>query len=315
MKKRLGKLISLAFAVLMLVSVFSMSAFAFSNDYVTVECPEGFDVTDMSEDEGFYVNLWYDEWYTADDGDEYYTGNNVDLYITVALEDETLEDYDYGEEYFETLEWYISGTMNETEIKYEKIGGYDAIVYEMYYDYDNSESNLRVTGECLYSEVIIITDNCVIDMYVDVIDAGDLVAYRNETVETFMGAITYNESAILESRVESEKFVSIIGAVAIGVVVIIAVVVIVIIVVVVKSSKKKKAQRMAQQQYNPYGYNPNGQYNPYGQYNPNGQQPPVNNNQYNPYGQQGGQYTPYNPYTPQQPASSETKDPLDLDNK
>ncbi len=314
MKKKMAKLLSLALAVLMLVSVFSMSAFAFSNDYVTVECPEGFDVTDMSETESFYVNLWYDEWYTADDGNEYYTGNNVDLYITVALEDEALEDYDYGDEYFEQLEWYISGTMSQTEIKYEKIGDYDAIIYEMYYDYENLDSNLRVTDECLYSEVIIITDNCVVDMYVDVIDAEDLVAYRNETVETFMGSITYNESAILESRAESEKLVSIIGAVFIGIVAFIVIVIIVVIVVVVKASQKKKAQRMAQQQqynFNPYTGQPIQNNQPW-QYNPYGQQPPANNNQYNPNGQQGNAYTPY---TPVQPVSSETKDPLDLDNK
>lgn len=324
MKKGFGKLLSLVIAVLMLVSIFSVSAFAFSNDYVTVECPENYDVEDLSETDSFYVNLWYDEWYAAEDGNEYYTGNTVDLYITVALEDEVLEDYDFGEGYFDQLEWFISGTKNSAEIKYEKIGGYDALVYNMYYAYEDYESNLRVTDECLYSEVYIITNNCVIDMYIDVVDAEDLVAYRNEAVETFMGSISYNEEAIIASQVEGGKVFAIIGAVVIGVVVIIAIVVIVIIVAVVNSSKKKKAQRAAQQ-YNPYGYNPNMQYNPYGQYNSNGQAP-VNNGQYNPYGQQppvnNNQYNTYNPqnntyvpYTPVQPATSETKDPLDLDNK
>ena len=299
--KRFGKLLSFVLAALMLVSVFTVSAFAFSNDYVTVECPENYDVEDLSESESddFYVNLWYDEWYTSEDGNEYYTGNNVDLYINVALEDETLE------EYFDQLEWFISGTKNSAEIKYEKIGGYDALIYEMYYTYEDYESNLRVTDECLYSEVYIITNNCVIDMYIDVVDAEDLVAYRNKTVETFMSSISYNEEAILANQAESAKLFAIIGAVIIGVVVIIAIVVIVIIVAVVKSSKKKKAQRAAQQ-YNPYGYNPNMQYNPYGQ------QPPVNNNQYNAYNPQNDTYTPY---TPVKPASVETKDPLDLDNK
>ncbi len=320
--KRLGKILSLAIAVLMLVSVFSVGAFAFSNDYVTVDCPENYDVEDLSESgsDEFWVNLWYDEWYTAEDGNEYYTGNTVDLYISVALEEQALEDYDYGDEYFEQFEWFINGTKNSTEIKYENIGGYEALVYDMYYTYEDYESNLRVTDECLYSEVYIITNNCVVDMYIDVVDAEDLVAFRNETVETFMGSISYNEAAILQNQEEQNTLVTIIGAVVLGVLAFIVIVIVVIIVVAVKSSKKKKAQRMAQQQqYNPYGYNPNGQYTPYsqppvnnGQYNPYGQQPPVNNNQYTPYNLQSNAYTPY---APAQKQVSETKDPLDLDNK
>ncbi len=302
--KKSVKILSLALAVLMLATVFAVNAFAFSNDYVTVDCPENYDIEVVSDDfaDGLYTNLWFDEWYTADDGNEYYTGNNVDLYIQVALEDETLQDYDMGEEYIETLELYISGTMSSGEIKYEKIGGYDALIYEMYYDYEDYESNLRVDKECLYSEVYIITNNCVIDMYIDVVDAKDPVAFRNKTVENFMSSISYNETAILESRAESEKLVTIIGAVVIGILAFIVIVVVVIIIVAVRASKKKKAQRAAQQ-YSAYNYNPNMQY---------GQQPPVNNGQYSPYMPQGNTYSPYAP--PKAPAT-ETKDPLDLDEK
>ena len=326
MKKGFGKLLSLVIAVLMLASIFSVSAFAFSNDYVTVECPENFDEEVWSGEEGFYVNLWYEEWYTAEDGNEYYTGNTVDLYME-ACWDDTVKDY-YDESTLDYLEDYLEGKVDSIDSKsftYANIGGYDAVVYDMYYTYTGETvSGQRETAKGLYSEVIVVTHECCVTLDIDVMFAEDLVVCRNQLAESFLNSITYNDEAIQQAEADEKNLLIIVFAVLGGVVLVSIIVPVIIIVVVVNSSKKKKAQRAAQQ-YNPYGYNPNMQYNPYGQYNSNGQAP-VNNGQYNPYGQQppvnNNQYNTYNPqnntyvpYTPVQPATSETKDPLDLDNK
>lgn len=326
MNKRMAKLLSLALVVLMLVSVFSVSSFAFSSDYITIECPENFDETDYSSEEGFYVDVYYDEWYTAEDGAAYYTGNTVEVYAE-ACWDDTIEDY-YDKSNFDYMEMYLDGIVDSidgTNMAYANFGGHDAVVYEMYYTYTGqTATGERKTVKGLYSEVIIVTHECCVTIDIDVMDVDALDLYRNELAETFLNSITYNDEAIQQAEADEKNILMIGLAVVGGFLLIGLLVVVVIIVVVVKSSKKKKAQRTAQQ-YNPYGYNPNMQYNPYGQYNPNsqaqsnndhytpyGQQPPANNNQYTPYNQPSNTYTPY---TPAQPASSETKDPLDLDNK
>lgn len=306
MKKRLGKILSLALAVLMLLSVFSMSTFAFSNDYVTINCPENFDETDYSDTEGFYVNIWYDEWYTAEDGASYYTGNTVDVYMEACWED-TIEDY-YDESNFDYMEMYLEGvvdSIDSTNVAYATFGGYDAVVYDMYYTYTGETvSGQRETVKGLYSEVIVVAHECCVTIDIDVMYAEDLVVYRNETAEKFLNAITYNDEAIQQAEADEKGVISIVFAVIGGILLIGIVVVVVVIVVAVKSSKKRKAQRTAQPQYNfdPRTGQPIQNNQPW-QYNPYGQQAPANNNQYNLYGQQGNQYAPYTP--PQAPVNHE----------
>lgn len=274
MKKRMTKLFSLALAFLMLVSVLSISAFAYSSNYVTIDCPENFDEKDYSDEEGFYVDVYYNEWYTAEDGGEYYTGNTVNVCMEACWSD-TLEDY-YYEERLENLEWYLDGavdSIDKTDYYYETIGSYDAVVYEAYYTYTGEDATgKRVTSQCLYSEVVVVINECCVSMYVDVMYADDLAAYRNELAEKFLNSITYDVDAIQEAEAEEKSILVIVFAVIGGMFVIGIVITVVIIVVVVKSSKKKKAQPPVYPYNNmnvpPQYYNP-GANVPYGNQNVN----------------------------------------------
>ena len=60
--KKMIKIFSLIMAILVFASVFSLNAFGFSNNYMTIECPENFDEYDYSTDGGFYVDVFYDEY-------------------------------------------------------------------------------------------------------------------------------------------------------------------------------------------------------------------------------------------------------------
>lgn len=273
MKKRMTKLFSLALAVLMLISVFSVGAFAYSSDYVTINCPENFDEKeDYSSEDGFYVDVYYNEWYTAEDGSEYYTGNTVNVCMEACWND-TLEDYYYEEE-LENLEWYLDGTVDsidKTDYYYETIGSYDAVVYDAYYTYTGEDiTGKRTTYECLYSEVIVVVNECCVTIYVDVMYADDLEACRNELAEKFLNSITYNVDAIQEAEAEEKSILVIVIAIIGGMFVIGIAITVVIIVVVVKASKKKKVQQpvypynnmnVPPQYYNPGVNVPNGNQN------------------------------------------------------
>lgn len=263
MKKRMTKLFSLALAVLMLVSAFSVSAFAYTSDYVTIDCPENFDEKDYSTEDGFYVDIMYDEWYTNEDGSEYYTGNTVNVCVEACWND-TLEDYYYEEE-IENLEWYLDGavdSIDKTTYYYATIGEYDAVVYDAYYTYtgENYEGQ-RVTTKGLYSEVIIVENKCCVSVYIDVMGEDDLLLKRNQLAEQFLNAITYDTAAIQEAEDDEKSILIIVGAILIGGFLIGVIVVVVIIVVVVKASKKKKVQQPVCPYNNmnvpPQYYNPN----------------------------------------------------------
>lgn len=279
MKKRMIKFLSLSLVVLMIATLFSVNAVAYTSDYVTIDCPENFDEKDYSTEDGFYVDVVYSEWYKAEDGNEYYTGNTVNVCIE-ACWDDTLEDY-YYEDGIEDVEWYLEGgvdSIDKTDYYYDTIGIYDVVVYDAYYTYtgENTEGQ-RVTTNGLCSEIILVTNKCCVSMYVDVMNEDNLVQRRNQLAEQFLKSITYNTEAIENAEAEEKNFVIGFAAVIIGWFLISTIIAVIIVVVVVKSSKKKKAQ----QQFTPYNnmnvppqyynYNPNM---PYGNQNAN-VQPPV----------------------------------------
>ncbi len=262
----------------MIVPLFSVTGFAYTSDYVTIDCPENFDEKDYSTDDGFYVDVMYNEWYVAEDGSEYYTGNTVNICME-ACWDDTLADYFY-EDGIETVEWYLEGavdSIDKTDYYYTTIGIYDVVVYDAYYTYtgENAEGQ-RVTTNGLCSEVILVTNKCCVSMYVDVMNEDDLLLKRNQLAEEFLNSITYNVEAIQEAEKEERNFIIGFSAVILGGFLISVIVAIIIVVVVVKSTKKKKAQ----QTFTPYNntnvppqyYNYNPQM-PYGNQNVNVQSP------------------------------------------
>lgn len=276
MKKRMTKLFSLALAVLMLVSVFSIAACAYSDDYVTIDCPEYYDEYEYaSMDVDGYINIWYDEWYLAEDGEEHYTGNTVDLYVETPFlfEVPSVEDY-YNEEDFEWAGEYAPGTIENSTYYYMQAGDYQAVAYDYYYNYNSAnESGVRQNYKGLYSEITFITGSYIVTIDIDVCYADDLLVKRNEIVETFVASMNFNDDAAASLDEENKSILTIIGAVLIGGFLIVVTIVVVVIVVAVKSSKKKKAQRAAYPYNNmnnvpPQYYNPNGQM-PYGNQNVN----------------------------------------------
>ena len=71
--------------VVVFIMSFSVGAFAgYENDYVRVEYPENYDVTEYSSSEddtiGFFLHLYFCEWKEID-GKEFYTDNTVELII------------------------------------------------------------------------------------------------------------------------------------------------------------------------------------------------------------------------------------------
>ena len=86
----------------MIISIVSVNAFAYTSDYITIDCPKNYDEEDYSDAEGFYVNVYYSEYALDENNEEYYTGNTVDIYAEACWGD-TLETY-YDEE---TLEWLV----------------------------------------------------------------------------------------------------------------------------------------------------------------------------------------------------------------
>ncbi len=306
MKKTTVKILSLALAVVFAMAMLSVGAFAYSDDYVTVNMPETFLEEEWATmDDSGYVNVYYEEVY-FENGKEYYTYNSVDLYVelTGLFTSGELEDY-YNDETLETVEFYAAGDIKSSEYYYTEMCGEKAIAFDVYYEEVYSDTDGAVIRETsLLSEVICVKDGCVITADIVIANGSeDLIAERDRLVSVINSAITLNADVISESTgVLNTSLIFAIGIIIF--IVLIPVFVVVLVVVIVKNSKKKK-QQQAQQQYTPYGYNPNG-------YNQYGQQPPVNN-QYNPYNQQNnGGYTPtgysssdYNPYSQEQSNNNE----------
>ena len=61
-RKKMTRLFSLALTVLMLVSIVSINACAYTSEYMTIDCPQNYDEEDYSDVEGFYVNVYYSQY-------------------------------------------------------------------------------------------------------------------------------------------------------------------------------------------------------------------------------------------------------------
>lgn len=332
MKKRTLKILTVVMTLALALSM-TISAYAFEGKYFsTAEC------WDYTEEETTIANAVEAVVGKETYPDENAAGiNNYNVYAiemdiqgmdTQTLYDSMITSFESEfktglENTYSAMGWAVEFVSFNTSLKYDKLELYQYICLESEQKITDDSGNATT----VYQNMAVFPANTYA-VYVTVTNydgATECQEVLNEVVDyIYIENYCYGDVTIDFTDEELEEFGKIGVGILVGVLVfflVILVVIIVIIVLVVKASKKKKAQRMAQQQqYNPYGYNPNGQYNPYGQ------QAPVNNNQYNPNqynnGQQfnSNQYSSsqsnnYAPYTPSQPASSEIKDPLDLDNK
>lgn len=339
MKKNMGKLLAVVMTLVLVLSM-TMSAYAFEGDYFsTAEC------WDYTEEETTIANSLEAVIGTETYPDEDAAGvNNYNVYA-VEMDIQGMDAQALYDSMITTFESEFKTGLQNT---YSSMGWtVDFTSFETSLDYDEMELYQFVLMESV--------QNITYDTGVTVTVYQDMAIFPADTFAVYVTVTNYESAAACEEVLEevvdylyienyyfgddyadlTDEDIESLGKIGVGILIgvlvfflVILVVIIVVIVVAVKASKKKKAQKMAQQQqYNPYGYNPNGQqYNPNGQYNPYGQHPPVNNNQYNPNQYNNGQqYNPnqysapqnnsYAPYTPAQPPVTETKDPLDLDNK
>ena len=259
MKNRFTKVFSLALAVLTLISVVSINTFAYTSEYITIDCPENYDESDYSTDDGFYIDVFYSEYAINENDEEYYTDNTVNIYAEACWND-TFETY-YDEA---TLEFLVELNEDFGEIKsktmyYTTIGGYDAVAYDVYYTYIGAdESGKRVVEDCLFSEIIIVKDRTCIKIDLDICEADDLLLCRNEMAELFLKGISINTEKVAEAEKGEKLTLLIVALVLIGIIV-------VVIFAVVKFSKKKKQPfypynntNVLPQYYNPYGQMPYG---------------------------------------------------------
>ena len=253
--KKTVKIFSLIMVILMLMSVFSLSAFGFENDYMTIECPENYDEDDWSTEDGFYVDVYFNEYKLDENGEEYYTDNSVNIYAT-ACWDDTLETY-YDEETLDSLVEYTEDSASQITSKtmyYTTFGGYDAVAYDVYYTYTGSDENgKRIVEDRLYSEIVVVSKRTSITMDFDIWEAEDLLVQRNEMAELFLEGITLNTEKIAEAERGEKSIVVVILAVIIGGAIIGFIVVIVFIIHSTKKSKNNQVYINTQpQMYNPY---------------------------------------------------------------
>ncbi len=277
MKKRMAKIFSLALAILMLGAIFSINAFASDEYGFSITCPQNYDESKGATFDGEgYFQSYYEEWAVAEDGSEYYTGNNVDIWVDLPLFYSELDIADsYNASSLEWVEDYVEsfGEVTSSSYYYMNAGEFDAVAYDVYYHYHGTDENgKRVEYDGLYSEIILVCGAYEVTIDIDAYNAEDLLVKRNEMLETFADAIVYDAEVMAEIIDEEKTVLIIIGAILIGGFLIGVIVVVVIIVVVVKSSKKKKAQQPVYPYNNmnvpPQYYNPNGQV-PYGNQNMN----------------------------------------------
>lgn len=272
MNKKITKAFSFAIAVLVLLSTFSIGAFATNNYGFDVTCPKNFDETKGANlDEVGFFQSYYEEWAVAKDGSEYYTGNTVELYLDLPLFCTELDIEDqYDSTLLEWVEEYVEGWADVTSSSYYymNFGGFEAVAYDVYYHYHGADENgKREEYDGLYSEIYVICGAYEITVDIDVCNADDLLAKRNEIVEIFVDSIEYDAEVMTEMIAEDKTFLTVIVILLVGGFLFGTVVVVVIIVVVVKASKKKKVQQpvypynnmnVPPQYYNPYGNMQNG---------------------------------------------------------
>lgn len=240
--KKMIKSFSFIMVILVFVSVFSLNAFGFSNNYMTIECPENFDEYDYSTDGGFYVDVFYDEYALDVNGEEYYTNNTLSIYATSCWGD-TLETY-YDEATLDSLVELTEGGGNQITSKtmyYATFGGYDAVVYDVYYTYTGAdEEGKRVVEDYLCSEVIVVTDRTCITMDFDISDDTDLLVYRNEMAEKFLKGMSFNAEAIADAEKREKTILAVVLTVVIGGVTVGLISIIALIVYSTKQSKKNR---------------------------------------------------------------------------
>lgn len=290
MKKEIVKTISSLIAVLMLISVFALDTFAvekddfdeledfdlFNGKAIVFDCPQNYDEDNWAEfeDSGYFAST-YSEWETDENGEEYYTGNTVD--ITCNRFPSFLTDDDIKEVYSEEdLEWtteFIDGVgkVTKTNFSYQMIGGFEAAVYDVYYrGFEERENGKRREYDGLYSRIIFLCYGYETDIEINVTKADDLLAKRDEMLSVFMNSMKYDEKSAAETIRENKKIAFSVIGVLFGIYLIFVAVVVTVVLVAVKPSKKKKVQNMPYQQdvtaIPPQYYNMNGN-------------PPVNNSE------------------------------------
>ncbi len=291
MKKTMTKTLSIALVIMLLASLLTVGTFAYNDEYATIELPETFigDEYSNMEDDG-YINVWYDEVEVAEDGIEYYTGNNIDMFIEIPslFTSDNLEDY-CNDETVELVEGYVyEGDITSSEYNYITVNGVDAVAIDVYYTYrGEGESGAVKRLKCLYSEVIYVVDGYVVTLDIDVASgAEDLIAERDRIANLFATSIKLNAEGAEEFANDFGTGLSVFFIILIGGFVIFVVVIVVVIVLVVKSSNKKKAQQpvypynvnnVPPQYFNPNGNVPQQPYNP-NMGTPSYAQPPVTEN-------------------------------------
>ncbi len=252
------KALSLVLSVILLLSVFSVTAFAYIDDYVAIEMPDTFiPTTYAGMDDAGYVNVYYEEVY-LDNGKEYYTYNTIDMYVEIpTFFDNDIETY-YDEEETELLKSLFDGfEIKDAQINKTEINGLDAIVYDVYYVFETAdEDGARELIDSLYSEVIILKDGYLLTFYVD-IGSGtvNMVSERDRLIKTALSSITLNP----EGAENANKEAVIVLAIIVGIII----VAIVIIVFAGKAKKKIKQNKQPIYQGNPNVF-PQQQFVPYG---------------------------------------------------
>lgn len=87
------RVLSIVMAVIIL-SLMTVSAFAYDNEYITVNCPENFEEsTFFSENPDDVAAVALEEYTTREDGQEYYTGNYINIWMTVNVENASVFDF------------------------------------------------------------------------------------------------------------------------------------------------------------------------------------------------------------------------------
>lgn len=260
MKRRTNKIVALFLVVVVFVMTFSVGAFAgYENDYVKVEYPENYDVTEYSSSEddifGFYVDLYFNEWKKVD-GKEFYTGNTVEL--TIEYYDIESPDEVYDESYLENLKHVVASEsdIELLETYHETVDGYDVLFYDIYYvERFSGDDGERIAEDRFYSEAFVVQNECLVHIYMHVADAENFKQYRNETISKFLGSITYDVDDIEDYGTEETAFAIIVLLIVFGLPLIIVIIAVVAIIVLSKK-RKKKQQQMQQQMMMGYYYPP-----------------------------------------------------------
>ncbi len=264
MNRRMVKLSSLAMAVLLLASAFSISALAYSDDYATIELPKEFIVEEYANmEEHGYINIYGEEIY-VEDGKEYYTYNDIDIYVETPelFNKNGIYEYYNKDETLDIVKGYVedgNGTVVDAKYKETTINGIETMLYEVNYQWDGAdESGARVVYDCFYSAVMYLSNGYLVTIYIDVSsDTQDLVGERDRLLNIAYTSIKLNAETAEVIAGQNNSYIITALAIVLGGLVVGIIITVIIVVVVVKASKKKQKAPV-------YPYNPNQQY-----YNPN----------------------------------------------